>query len=260
MPKNYYGDNDPYVCEWLENLVTEGLIPDGDVDGRSIVDVSADDVRGYTQVHFFCGIAGWPLALQLAGWPEDREVWTGSCPCQPFSHIGKKKGVEDERHLWPEFYRLIRECEPPTVFGEQVASKDGREWLSGVRADLEASGYAVGAADLCSAGVSAPHIRQRLYWVGDANHEGLEGYYRDVNGRGGRQSPYRPVAEAGSALPWNTFDEITDIDGKTRRIEPGVAPLAYRVPGYVGLMRAYGNAINPHLAAQFISAFEECRP
>ena len=64
--------------------------------------------------------------------------------------------------------RLIAESGPAVVFGEQVASKDGRQWLAGVRADLETLGYGVGAADLCAAGVGAPHIRQRLFWVADA--------------------------------------------------------------------------------------------
>ena len=104
----------------------------------------------------------WPYALRLAGWPDDRNVWTGSCPCQPLSSAGQRKGHADERHLWPAFYSLIAECRPAIVFGEQVASKDGREWLAGVRADLEALGYACGAADLCAAGAGAPHIRQRF--------------------------------------------------------------------------------------------------
>ena len=102
----------------------------------------------FTQCHFFAGIGGWSLALRLAGWPEDREVWTGSCPCQPFSCGGLRKGHADERHLWPAFYKLINLGKPSAIFGEQVASKDGREWLCGVRADLEGIGYAVGAADL----------------------------------------------------------------------------------------------------------------
>ena len=163
---HYYNENDDYAATWIENLILDGLIPDGKVDRRSIVDVRPSDLEGFTQCHFFAGIAGWSLAMRLAGWPDDREVWTGSCPCQPFSIIGKKKGVEDERHLWPDFFRLITARQPATVFGEQVASKDGRDWLAGVRDDLEGAGYAVGAADLCSAGVAAPHIRQRLYWVG----------------------------------------------------------------------------------------------
>lgn len=165
----YYNEIDKYAAAWLRNLINAGLIAAGDVDERSITDVSPDDLVGYTQCHFFAGIGGWSYALRLAGWPDDTPVWTGSCPCQPFSCAGKKLGKDDKRHLWPEFCRLISKCRPTTVFGEQVASKDGRQWLTGVFTDLENVGYAVAGADLCAAGVSAPHIRQRLYWVADAN-------------------------------------------------------------------------------------------
>ena len=163
----YYNEIEPYAAAWLRNLMSQELIADGEVDERSIVDVRADDLRGFTQCHFFAGIGVWSHALRLAGWPDDRPVWTGSCPCQPFSAAGKGKGFDDERHLWPVFHRLIAECRPPVVFGEQVASKDGLQWLDTVCADMEASGYAIGAADLCAAGVGAPHIRQRLWFVGE---------------------------------------------------------------------------------------------
>ena len=163
----YYNEFDPYAAQWLRNLIKSGLIADGDVDDRSIRDVAPGDLKGYTQCHFFAGIGVWSHALRLAGWDDAKPVWTGSCPCQPFSAAGQGKGVEDERHLWPEFHRLIAECRPPVVFGEQVASKDGLGWLDAVHADLEASGYAVGAADLCAAGIGAPHIRQRLWFVGE---------------------------------------------------------------------------------------------
>lgn len=159
----YFNEHDRFAAEWLRNLY-----PDATVDERDIRDVTADDVVRFRRVHFFGGIGGWQYALDLAGW-GDEEIWTGSCPCQPFSSAGKRKGVEDERHLWPEFRRLIEECRPATVIGEQVASKDGREWLAGVRADLEALGYAVGAADLCAPGTAAPHLRQRLFWVGHSD-------------------------------------------------------------------------------------------
>ena len=164
----YYNENDPKAAAWLRELIRCGHIAQGDVDERSIVDVGAADLAGYSQCHFFAGIGGWSYALRLAGWPDDRPVWTGSCPCQPFSAAGKGLGTADARHLWPEFARLIAERNPAAVFGEQVASKAGREWLAGVHLDLEGMGYAVGAADLCAAGVEAPHIRQRLYWVADA--------------------------------------------------------------------------------------------
>jgi len=171
----YYNENDAFAAQWLRNLVSAGHIAHGIVDDRSIEDVQPSDLFGFTQCHFFAGIGGWSLALRQAGWSDSRPVWTGSCPCQPISSAGRRQGHADERHLWPAFQRLISECQPATVFGEQVASKDGREWLSGVRADLEALGYACGAADLCAAGVGAPHIRQRLYWVADTQRYGQHG-------------------------------------------------------------------------------------
>ena len=119
---NYYNEWDKYAAQWLRNLIATGHIPKGEVDERSIKDVTAGDLRGFTQCHFFAGLGGWSYALRLAGWPEDRECWTGSCPCQPFSVAGKRKGTEDERHLWPEFRRLIAERRPSVVFGEQVAA------------------------------------------------------------------------------------------------------------------------------------------
>ena len=161
----YYNEIDAYAADWLRNLIQAGELPSGDVDERSIVEVQPDDLRPYTQCHFFAGLGGWLYALRLAGWPADEPVWTGSCPCQPFSAAGDRAGTADPRHLWPAFYRLIRECRPAAVFGEQVGSALGYRWLAGVRADVEQEGYAFAAADLPAACVGAPHIRQRL-WFG----------------------------------------------------------------------------------------------
>ena len=161
----YYNEIELYAAQWLRNLIKEGLIADGEVDTRSIVDVQPVDLRGFTQCHFFAGIGGWSHALRLAGWPDDRPVWTGSCPCQPFSVAGKGAGTDDPRHLWPHFHRLISAVRPPVVLGEQVAGAAGYGWLDGVRADLEREGYASRGADLPALAVNAPHIRQRLYWV-----------------------------------------------------------------------------------------------
>ena len=187
-----YTDIDPFCCRWLENLVSVGLLPKGDVRECSISEIEPSDLKGYTQCHFFCGIGGWPYALTLAGWGADRPVWTGSCPCQPLSVAGLGKGAEDERHLWPEFARLICECRPPAVFGEQVASSLGREWLAGIRLDLEAMGYAVGAADLCAASVGAPHIRSRLFWVANSSsfrHKRLQWQQGEQAEKGGMRQP-----------------------------------------------------------------------
>lgn len=191
----YYNDHDKFCCAWLRELIADGHLPAGDVDDRSIKDVQPDDLRGYLQIHLFAGIGGWPYALRLAGFPDDRECWTASCPCPPFSSAGKSKAcpecdgtnpvpcprrtgfficclcghawLADDRHLWPEVWRLVRDRRPQLVVGEQVASPDGRTWLASVRASLEILSYAPWGADLPAAGVGAPHARQRLFWMAD---------------------------------------------------------------------------------------------
>jgi len=167
----YYNEIDPGAAAWLRELIKAGVIADGHVDERDIRDVRPSDLGGYTQCHFFAGIGVWSYALRLAGWPDDHAVWTGSCPCQPFSAAGKGAGFADERHLWPAWFHLIEQRGPGVIFGEQVASPDGLVWFELVSSDLERTGYAVAPNDICAAGVGAPHIRQRLWFVADAVRE-----------------------------------------------------------------------------------------
>jgi DNA (cytosine-5)-methyltransferase 1 len=418
----YYNEIEPFAAEWLKNLIKQGLIADGEVDTRSIVDVRPDELRAFTQCHFFAGIGGWSLALRLAGWPDDRPIWTGSCPCQPFSVAGKGLGADDPRHLWPYFFQLISAVRPSVVMGEQVAGAAGYGWLDGVRADLEREGYASRGVDIPACAVDAPHIRQRLYWVardmadaagggwpegvqqiqagsaeraggdrlhyqgarsdlGDPNHQGSQehrGFNQLHQGQEGREVEVRPVVDAGldnladagderrqelrllrvegqavpeapgagegymadadggqsgkgrgddgemrclqeakrqsehgSALParggqtygghmadaddaerrqitegrghdnhrpdagwqeaagrhqldreavpsfWSNAIWLTGADGKSRRAEPSIPLLAHGIPGRVGRLRAYGNAIVPPLAAEVVRAFME---
>jgi DNA (cytosine-5)-methyltransferase 1 len=242
----YYNEIDSYAAQWLRNLIAANLIALGDVDERSIVDVQPDDLKAYSQCHFFAGIGGWPYALRLAGWPDDEPIWTGSCPCQPLSVAGQRKGHADERHLWPAFYRLIAERSPAIVFGEQVASKDGREWLAAVRADLESLGYACGAADLCAAGVGAPHVRARIYWLADSRDARLSRPVSQGHGLRGVAGSASAKRGNGRLCPWlfdcTNPDSIGSPDGLRRP---------------VGDVRAYGNAIVPQVAAEFVSAFLE---
>lgn len=168
-PAAYYNEIDPFAAEWLRNLIAAGHIAPGEVDERSIEDVTPDDLRGFTQCHFFAGIGVWSHSLRLAGWPDDKPVWTGSCPCQPFSAAGKGDGFADERHLWPHFFHLISERRPQHVFGEQVAAGNANAWFDLVQADLEGVGYAFGLVPFTSAGIGAPHIRERAYWVANAD-------------------------------------------------------------------------------------------
>lgn len=154
---SYYNEFDPKAAQWLRNLVARGLIAPGQVDSRSILEVPSVELRSDRQAHFFAGIGAWSYALRLAGISDDWPIWTGSCPCQPFSVAGIGRGVEDERHLWPAWFDRIKKCGPPIVFGEQVASRDGRDWLSAVRSDLESVGYAVGGP-ICAVRASARRI------------------------------------------------------------------------------------------------------
>lgn len=103
------------------------------------------------------------------------DILTGGFPCQPYSLAGKRKGKEDERHLWPEMLRVIRECAPRYVVGENVRGFVG--WNGGmvfeeVCSDLEAQGYAVQPFVLPACGVGAPHRRDRVWFVAYANDDG----------------------------------------------------------------------------------------
>jgi DNA (cytosine-5)-methyltransferase 1 len=221
MKEAYYNEIDPYCAAWLRNLIAAGHIAAGDVDERSIVDVSPDDLRGYDQCHFFAGIGGWSLALRLAGWVDDRPVWTGSCPCQPFSAAGKGTGGKDERHLWPHWFRLIRECRPPVLFGENVEAAIGWGWLDAVLGDLEAEGYATGAAVLGAHSVGAPHIRQRLWFVANAHGRGRNGAGLHLPERGSQQA----ISDAAGASPTRLLADADGADGERegaqRRVRGG---------------------------------------
>ena len=206
---NYYNEFDPKAAAWLRQLIEDKQIPNGHVDTRSIFEVQPSDLSGFVQCHFFAGIGGWSLALRYAGWPEDRPVWTGSCPCQPFSAAGKGLGTADERHLWPVFAELIRQCQPPVVYGEQVASKAGRSWLSGVFADLEGMGYRRAGADLCAAGIGKDHIRQRLFWLADASLQRRELRTGDTRVCGKNDDEGEPAEQSCSEM---SFGGMADAD------------------------------------------------
>lgn len=225
---NYMNEFDPVTARWLGELRDAGLIPPCEIDTRSIEDVTPNDLRGYTQCHFFAGIGGWPLALQLAGWPADRPIWTGSCPCQPFSAAGKGDGFADERHLWPSFHWLIGQSLPAVVVGEQVASAAVGPWIDLVLTDLEALGYACGAYAGPAAGVGAPHLRDRSYWVGYARSQGLQERQCDAGvSRREAQPDAWQTAERASVHPVR----LADADGRQQpRITDGQGCQSDRPP------------------------------
>ena len=189
VPDVWYNEIDPFAADWLEQLIQQGHIAPGVVDRRSIVDVKPSEIARFKQCHFFAGIGVWSYGLRLAGWRDDRPIWTGSCPCQPFSAAGKGSGFDDERHLWPFWQYLIEQRGPPEIAGEQVASKDGYAWLDLVQSDLEGMGYACGAIVSPSAGYGAPHERHRQFFgakrgVFHATGDGWQQWRTEPGGRG----------------------------------------------------------------------------
>lgn len=278
----YYNEIDPDAAQWLRNLIKAGHIADGVVDTRSISEVEPNDLHEFTQCHFFAGIGVWSFALRLAGWPDDRPVWTGSCPCQPFSSAGRSGGFTDERHLWPHWHHLIRECQPAVIFGEQVASKAVEPWIDLVQTDMEGLGYAFAGIPFPSAGVGAPHIRDRLFWVADASGVrcGCGGACAATQeGRQARPNARRELAAGSEGRPlpggvgttlrvdrskllpgptngfWADADWLFCRDGKWRAVEPGTFPLVDGAAARVVRLRAYGNAINAEAAREFIEAY-----
>jgi DNA (cytosine-5)-methyltransferase 1 len=228
-----YNEIEPHAAAWIRNLIALGELPDGVVDERSIVDVRGDDLDGCDEVHFFAGIGVWARAVaeaeRASNYRLRRPLATGSCPCQPLSSAGQRKGHVDERHLWPAFHRLITERRFATVLGEQVAGKDGREWMSAVRHDLEASGYAVGCAVLPAGGYGAPHIRYRMFFVADADGWGQPevGQGHEAPRGGWAIEPARPGA--GGAV--RGVDDATGARQPSPRSgEPGQSESRERLP------------------------------
>ena len=119
---------------------------------------------------------------QLKTWGWERgsiDVICGGYPCQPFSTAGKRRGREDDRHLWPEYLRLIRELHPRWVIGENVAGHISMG-LDEMLSDLENEGYTTQTFVIPACAVDALHRRDRIWIVAHANSERLQ-----ISARGG---------------------------------------------------------------------------
>lgn len=254
----YYNEFDPFAAAWLRELIKDGLIADGVVDERSITEVEPNDIKEFTQCHFFAGIGGWSYAARLAKWSDDRPMWTGSPPCQPFSIAGNKQGKDDLRHLWPVFFNLIRECQPAVVFGEQVASAVRYEWFDELRADMEKEEYATGMVVLPANAFGAHHKRERLFFVANSMRERLQR---------GKQIHHSPSENVGrktsthgaSTKPWDDVEYVQGYDGRWYAIptKSEIQPMANGIPNRMGTLRGAGNAIVPQVAAEVIKAYME---
>ena len=249
MAHAYYNEHDEFAADWLRSLIKAGLIADGEVDTRSIVDVRPSDLAGFGQCHFFAGIGGWSLAFRLAGFPDDQPGWSASLPCQPFSVASvhpetAAKGQADERHLLPVFIPLVAECRPPVIFGEQVANAIKWGWLDEAFEALEDIDYACGAAIMPALAFGARHERKRISWVAHARGEGWQGYQPIECVPLTKEEAFAlygdPLAGAGRALDGD-YSGLLPCDGLSVVLERHAT-------------KGYGNAIVPQQQAQFIIA------
>ena len=184
------------------------------------------------------------------GWID---ILTGGFPCQPFSVAGAQRGVSDDRYLWPEMLRAVREIQPRWVVGENVlgiTAWNGGMVFDTVHSDLEAEGYEVQAFLIPAAGVDAPHKRYRVWFVGYCA------------GRGGRCPDDVWSAAANSNISrCEEYWEEQFRPGKPAQnyglsSKPGVRRRDDGIPYWVDRLEAMGDAIVPQVAVQIYRAIE----
>ena len=153
---------------------------------------------------------------------ESIDIITGGYPCQPFSIAGLKKGEKDPRHLWPEYFRLIKECRPTWVIGENVSGHI-KLGLDTVHQDLESEGYTFRTFSISAASIGANHQRERIWTVaysqrncdfnkeqrGDGEEKKISREYRKDNSTT-RQS-------SGTSTVWKTGNEHANVEDARRR-------------------------------------------
>jgi len=249
----------------------------------------------------FAGIGGLDLGLERAGmqikwqieinpfcqqilkrrWPDVKRYWDvrsllgnelervdlicGGFPCQPVSSAGKRKGTVDDRWLWPEFIRIIREVRPRWVLAENVPgllSIDSGRPFGSILADLASSGYCPEWDCIPAAAIGAPHRRDRIFIVAHSNGDGFS--RPSVSVFGGRSFQERPdSSRASQALanpestklerPSNSWSgrigpSNGSIFGDNWAFEPNVGRVANGVPDRMDRLRALGNAVVPQIA------------
>ena len=222
------------------------------------------------------------------------DILTGGFPCQPYSLAGKRMGKEDERHLWPEMCRVIREVQPRWVVGENVRGIIG--WNGGmvfdeVQADLEAEGYEVTPYVLPAAAVGAPHRRDRVWFVAHSDTDGFRLEHTKESGsvgqgkRQARDHTTKPAQTDGRVwdaadtfgrreqqdnrqgkprqsdqtrtLPnWQTFPTVTAVCGRDDGLPKELDGITLSKWRRESI-KAYGNAIVPQVALQIFKAIEQ---
>ena len=171
LAAEWMGWNNLFHCEW--NPFGQKVLKHYWPEAESFHDITQTDFK--------------PYANRI-------DILTGGFPCQPYSLAGKRKGKDDERHLWPEMLRAIREIQPRWVVGENVFGLIN--WSGGlvfheVQSDLEAEGYEVFPYALPAAAVNAPHRRDRVWFVAHRNNTGNTALRSGTDGNGQAQGIQR---------------------------------------------------------------------
>lgn len=177
------------------------------------------------------------------------DIISGGFPCQPYSVAGKRLGKEDERHLWPEMLRVIREVQPRWIVGENVRGLVN--WSNGlvfdeVQADMESSGYSVASFVLPAASVGANHRRDRCWIIAHSASvrfpAAVGGFKQDIS--------VQPKA------PTETYGHFT-FSGEVKKRSIGDIRAGDGIPNWMDRISAIGNAIVPQVAYRIFETIKQ---
>ena len=186
------------------------------------------------------------------------DIISGGFPCQPFSVAGKQRGTADDRYLWPEMRRIVRELHPAWICGENVPNIINLA-LDQVLADLEEEGYETATLHIPACGVGAWHRRERIAIL--AHRNGMEGGTREAicqtdtnaDGERGTRSSQRSILRRGQVSPPDRRAGGADPLGDMWAAEPGMGRVVNGLPHRVDRIRCLGNAVVPQ---QFYPIFK----
>jgi len=240
----------------------------------------------------FCDIEKFPRKVLKHHWPDVKQykdikeltyerlqedgighidIITGGYPCQPFSIAGRKKGEEDKRHLWPEMFRLIHECRPTWVIGENVSGHI-KLGLDTVLEDLESEGYTARAFSISASSVGANHKRERVWIVANSRQRsrGIKSTWNTESiGRGSSEQTERSTntnkvggsSEGAETVSDSNSERLQGLGSKQQlrkneterptswdswwQLEPNVGRVANGIPKRVDRLKGLGNSLVP---------------
>ena len=214
---------------------------------------------------------------KFKGDPGSVDILSGGFPCQPFSVAGQRKGESDDRYLWPEYLRIIREIQPSYVVGENVAgltSMEDGETLDGILSDLEGAGYETEQFIIPACGVGAWHRRDRIWIIAYNESRGRSGSPASKYGGkdGSRKQDREICSDVSDGYVSHSEGNIRDnenqcsgrprkasqkrFNGNTWSVEPGVGRVANGIPNRVDRLKGLGNAIVPQVAYEIFKAID----